>query len=201
MASVTSSPTDSIGLSSPRTICQIVGYVCLIGFLLDLCVLILPPDVLNLQWRIGIIQQVSDRSIIFLFGMALISFGATGRRLLKQISRICLVIGALLLLACPLVIRDAVQLQQQAVNTITSQSSQAQQQIDQAKADPKAVGENVTIEQLQTISQQLTDKANTLMQSARTSSVKTGAGIISNLLVVGLGMLALGRYLMRSRNR
>lgn len=201
MASVTSSNPNSVSSYSPKSICQIVGYACLAGFAIDMLVQILPPHPGDTQWRVGIIQQVADRSIILLFGTALLIFGLSGRALLKQFSRLCLLIGAIFFLLCPLVIADTAKLQTQAISGITAQASQAQAQIDKAKANPSALREGITMEQLQAISQSIPSKTNEATQNARTASIKAGVAIVGNLLVVGVGMVSLGRYGMRSRLR
>jgi hypothetical protein len=201
MASVTSSNPNSVSSYSPKSLCQIVGYACLAGFIIDMLVLMLPPSLGNPQWRVGIIQQVADRSIILLFGTALLIFGLSGRALLKQFSRLCLLVGAIFLLLCPLVIADTAKLQAQAISGITTQASQIQAQIDKAKADPSALGKNVTAEQLQAYAQSIPTKTNEATQNARTTSIKAGVAIVGNLLVVGVGLISLGRYGMRSRLR
>jgi hypothetical protein len=201
MASITSSNSNTVSSYNPKAICQIVGYTCLVGFAIDMLVLALPPDIRNVQWRIGMLQQIADRGIILLFGLALIIFGLSNRRWLKQFSRLSLLVGILFFLVCPLVIADAVKLQQQAVNAITTQASQFRTQIDNARANPSAAGENVTPEALERASQQLTEQTDTLTKNARTTGIKAGVAIVGNLVVVGLGLVSLGRYAMRSRNR
>jgi hypothetical protein len=202
MASVTSSNNPNVVSSySPKSICLIVGYACIAGFLIDMLVLALPPSPTDSQWRVGFVQQVADRSIILLFGAALIIFGLSARNLLKQFSRICLLIGALLFLACPLVIADTVKIQQQAVNGITAKASEIKSQIDQAKANPSALPQNVNLDQLDAYAKTIPEQTDTMVQNARTTSIKAGVAIVGNLVVVGLGMIGLGRYGMQSRAR
>lgn len=202
MASVTSSNPNSVSSYSPKALCQIVGYACLAGFIIDMLVLMLPPSVGNPQWRVGIVQQMADRSIILLFGTALLIFGLSGRLLLKQFSRLCMLVGAIFLLLCALVVVDTAKLQTQAIGQITTQASQIQAQIDKAKADPSVLAnQNVTPEQLQAYAQSIPTQTSTLTQNARTTSIKAGVAIVGNLIVVGIGLISLGRYGMRSRLR
>ncbi|MCY7391002.1 MAG: hypothetical protein LH647_05710, partial [Leptolyngbyaceae cyanobacterium CAN_BIN12] len=56
-------------------LCQIVGLACLAGFMVDIFAITFPPNLGDLQWRIGFMQQISDRSIILLFGLALVMYG------------------------------------------------------------------------------------------------------------------------------
>ncbi len=203
MASISSSPvSNSSGSYGAKGICQIVGFVCLSGFIIDMLVLALPPQLGNVQWRIGIVQQMSDRSIILLLGAALLLFGnIENRRLLKRLSTFCLVTGVVFLLSCLLVVADGLKLQQQAVGNISTQASQLQTQIQSAQSNPSAVGENVTAEDLRRASQLLTTQADTLKQNAKTTVLKTGVASIGNLVIVGLGLVSLGRYGMRLRVR
>lgn len=198
MASI-SSPTPNASYGA-KGICQIVGLVCLAGFIIDMLVLALPPQLGNVEWRIGLIQQMSDRSIILLLGSALLIFGnLDNRRWLKQFSTFCLVVGVAFLLSCLLVIADGLKLQQQAVSNISNQASQLQTQIQNAQSNPSAAGENITAADLQRASQLLNTQADTLKQNAKRTVLKTGAASVSNLIIVGLGLVSLGRYGMRLR--
>lgn len=200
MASITSSSSPgTTGFLSPRVICQIVGYTCLLGFLVDMLVLVFPPSVMNPQWRVGMLQQVGDRSIVLLFGIALVIAGLNSRRWLKQLSRLSLAIGILYFLFSPLVVADTIRLQQQAVNAITAQATQVQSQINTAKTDPKQLGENVTLADLERASSEVAARVEEAEQSAVTASVKTGVKVVGNLVVLGLGFAGLGRYAMSVR--
>jgi predicted PurR-regulated permease PerM len=203
MASFSSSMSNPTNNTyGAKGICQIVGLVCLTGFVIDMLVLALPPQLGNVQWRLGLAQQMSDRSIILLLGSALLIFGNfDNRRWLKRFSTGCLAVGLAFFLACIVVIADGVTLQQQAVSNISTQASQLQTQIQGAQSDPSAAGENITREDLARASQLLTTQANTLKQNAKQTVFKTGVSSIGNLIVVGLGLVSLGRYGMRSRGR
>jgi hypothetical protein len=198
MASI-SSPTPNAPYGA-KGICQIVGFVCLAGFIIDMLVLALPPQLGNAEWRIGLVQQMSDRSIVLLLGSALLIFGnLDNRRWLKKFSTFCLVTGVIFLLSCLLVIADGLKLQQQALTNISNQASQIQTQIQNAQSNPSAVGENITAADLQRASQLLNTQADTLKQNAKRTVLKTGAASISNLVIVGLGLVSLGRYGMNLR--
>jgi len=201
MASLTSSSSSpsTPGFLSARTICQIVGFTCLLGFIVDVLVLTLPPSLGNPQWRVGVLQQIGDRSIVLLFGMALTLAGINSRRWLKQLSRISLALGVLYFLLSPLVVADTIKLQQQAVNEITVQATQYQSQISTLKADPTRLGANVTVADLERASAEVKTKVTEAEQNAVTTSVKTGVSVVSNLVVIGLGLLGLGRYAMSAR--
>ncbi|MBE9179506.1 hypothetical protein IQ268_13130 [Oculatella sp. LEGE 06141] len=202
MASISSPAPNAAGFYSAKGFCQIVGFVCLAGFIIDVVVLALPPDIGNLQWRAGLMQQVSDRSIVLLLGTALTLFGCIeNRRWLKRLSRVSLIIGVAFVLSSLIVVADSAKLQQQAVSTISNQESQLQTQIQTAQTNPSAVGENVTSQDLQRFSKELTSQANALKSNAKTSALKLATASVGNLVVIGLGMISLGLYGMRLRIR
>jgi predicted PurR-regulated permease PerM len=191
--------TSMVNPNLARTICRIVGFTCLAGFVVDLIALGLPPDPMALEWRVNFLQQLSDRSIILLFGIALVMIGASeSRRLLRQLGLFCLVVGVMFHLACVLVVRDSLVLQQQALNNISNQASQLQTQIQQSSTAPNAPP-NVTPELIQQASQQVSNQAESLKQNARTGITKVGIASIGNLVVVGLGLIGLGRFGMKRR--
>ncbi|MGA7932083.1 MAG: HpsJ family protein [Kovacikia sp.] len=198
MASIsTPTPTGATSYSA-KTICKIVGLVCLSGFVIDIAVLALPPNPASVEWRANFMQQLADRSIIMLLGAALTIFSLNSRRWLKRVSMLSLVLGVIFLLSTLLVIRDSLALQQLAISNISNQASQIQSRIQDAQSKP-AVDSKLTPEQLQQASQQLNLQANTLKQTAKTTFLKTGVSSVGNLAVVGLGMISLGRYGMRLR--
>lgn len=179
---------------NPQSLCCIVGFACLAGFLVDLAVLSFPPSFGNIEWRIGFLQQVSDRSVILLFGLALLLYGTLDlRSWRKPLSLLCMVLGVAFSLSSILVIADGINFQKQAVTTITSQAAQIESQIQKAQTD-STVAPNVTPEQLEQAAQQLKNQANTLKSNAKTSVIKTGVSSVGNLLVVGLALVGLGRY-------
>jgi len=142
-------------------------------------------------------QQVSDRSIILLFGFALILFGVLDfRRLRKQLAMACLILGALFCLSSILVIRDGMTLQQETLKTIANRASQLQTQIDQAQTNPSAAP-NIKPEQLTQLSGALNNQVNALKENARTTSLKTGVSSVGNLIITGLALIGLGQYGVR----
>ncbi|HEY9698662.1 MAG TPA: HpsJ family protein [Trichocoleus sp.] len=200
MASFSTPTSNAANLSTTRGICQIAGLTCLVGFAIDLLVLLLPPELGNAQWRFGVMQQLADRSIVLFFGAALMIFGSLdSRRGLKRLSTLCMATGVAFFLFSLLVITDCLKLREQATNNISAQETQVQTQIRNAQTNPGALSGNVKAEDLQRLSEQLSNQAKTLKESAQTGVVKTGAASIGNLIVVGLGLIGLGRYGMNLR--
>lgn len=197
MASV--SAPNFLGSYSAKSLCRIVGFTCLAGFVIDMVAIGLPPNPLELQWRISFFQQLSDRSIILLFGAALVLYGnVENRRLIQQIALACLIVGILFHISSILVIRDSTVIRQQAIETISKQATQLQTQIEQSKNNP-ANATKVTPEQIQQASKRVTTQAQTLQDNARTGVFKAGLSSIGNLVVVGLGFIGLGRFGLRLR--
>jgi len=179
---------------NPQALCCIVGFACLAGFLVDLAVLSFPPSLGNIEWRIGFLQQVSDRSVILLFGLALLLYGTLDFRTWRRpLSLLCTVLGVAFSLSSILVIADGIAFQRQTVTAITTQAAQIESQIQNAQAD-STVAPNITPEQLAQAAQQLKNQAKTLKSNAQTSVIKTGVASVGNFLVVGLALVGLGRY-------
>lgn len=182
---------------SAKSIFRIVGFTCLVGFLFDVLALGLPPNPMALEWRLSFLEQVGNRSVILLFGAALTMFGIMdGRRLLRQLAILCLVVGVIFHLSCVLMIRDTLTLQQQTLQNISSQAAQLQTQIQQAQDSPE-LPENITPEQIQQASQSVSQQAESLKQNARTGITKAGIASLGNFVVVGLGLISLGRFGLR----
>lgn len=190
------SPSGPVG----RNICLIVGLTCLVGFLVDTLVLGTPPQPFNLQWRIGFLQQAGDRSIILLFAIALLLFSLYAQKQLRRsLGFFCLALGVAFLLSCVLVIRDSLLLQRQALETISLQEEQIQTQIEEAQSGELELSSEVSPEQLQQASQQLSSQATSLKENARQGITKAGVASMGNLTVVGLGMIGLGRLGIKRR--
>ena len=197
----TTSYSDS-NLSSPyvpKSLCQIVGFACLAGFIVDLLVLAVPPNPMSVEWRVSVFQQMSDRSVILLFGIALTLYGSLDNPRVKQpISLASLLLGVFFSLCCVLVIHDGITLQREAINTINKQAAQVQTQIQQAQTNPPP-NLKATPEQLQQASKQVKTQADTLTQTTRITAIKTTFVSVGNLLAVGVGLISLGRYGSRVR--
>jgi propanediol dehydratase small subunit len=100
-----------------------------------------------------------------------------------------------------LVVKDTLSLRQLALSNINAQETQVQNEIRNAQSDPSALGENITLEDLQRASQTLSGQATVAKQAAQTTVLKTGITSVINLVAIGLGLIALGRYGMSTRQR
>lgn len=178
-----------------KNISLIVGLTCLLGFLVDTLVLSTPPDPLSLEWRVNLLQQMGDRSIILFFAVALLMYAFFDQHRLKRtLGFACLMLGVAFMLSCVLIIRDSLILQSETLQNISNREQYVQSQIDEARnGNTDNLPASLTAEQLKQASQQLSNQASTLKQNARQSITKTGVASMGNLIAVGLGMLGLGR--------
>ncbi|ESA34072.1 hypothetical protein N836_18965 [Leptolyngbya sp. Heron Island J] len=185
--------------SAGKNICLVVGLTCLLGFLVDTLVLSTPPDPLSLEWRVNLLQQMGDRSIILLFAVALLMYAFFDQRRLKRpLGFVSLVLGVAFMLSCVLVIRDSLILQSETLQNISNRQQYVQSQIDEVRnGNTDNLTANLTADQLQQASQQLANQASTLKQDARHDITKAGVASMGNLIAVGLGMLGLGRLGIR----
>lgn len=191
-SSTTSKPVSGY---SAKNICRIVGLVCAIGFIFDMLILLLPPELGNVTWRIGFVQQFANRSIIFLFGMALLTFSGIGisKGRVMFVSRLSMVTGIGFFLVSFLAIADSIQLQKQALENISSRETEIQTQIREAQNNLENLREGVTEEDLRNIAQRLTTEAETRRTAARRTAVKSAVSNVGNLILVGAGLIGLGR--------
>ena len=182
-----------------KNICLVVGVTCLLGFLVDTLVLSTPPDPFSLQWRVNLLQQMGDGSIILLFAAALLMYACFDQRRLKRpLGFVCLVLGVAFMLSCVLVIRDSLILQSETLQNISNRQQYVQSQIEGVRnGDTESFAATLTTEQLQQASQQLANETLTLKQNARQGITKAGVASMGNLIAVGIGMLGLGRLGIR----
>lgn len=180
-----------------KNICLTVGLTCIAGFIVDLLVLGTPPDPFALEWRISFLQQAGDRSIVFFFGVALLLYSVfQERRLKRPLSLFCLALGVAFLLASLLIIRDSLILKDQAFRNISSQEEQLQTRIEESRSSGELPPE-ISPDQLQQASQEITTRAEEAKQSTSQGITKAGMSSLGNLCVVGLGLIGLGRTGMK----
>lgn len=185
--------------SPGQSLCLVVGLACIAGFIIDTTIMGLPPQPLNIQWRIGFLQQVGDRSVVLLFGLALLTFGVLdNRKLGKSLALLCLMIGAAFSLSGMLVLRDSLKFQDLALNNISSQEAQVRSQIESAQSNPQAISPDLTPEILNQASAELTQRVEIAKQAAKAEVLKRGAAGVGNLIVTGLALIGLGRFGLRA---
>lgn len=186
-------------LSNPgAAICKIVGNACLAGFLVDIVVLAFPPRLGSLEWRVGFLQQLGDRSVILLFAIALLMYGSmASRRARKQLGLISLIVGFMFQMGCILAIHDGISLQRQAVSNIDNQASTIQTQIEKAQQNPGSLPQNISPDDLKKATASIEQREALLKKAAKSQVMRTGFASVGNLSVIGFALIALGRYSSR----
>ncbi|MBW4459926.1 MAG: hypothetical protein KME47_06755 [Nodosilinea sp. WJT8-NPBG4] len=179
---------------SASTIFFVVGLACIVGFVMNLMAIAIPPDPMALEWRVGFMQQVSGRGILFFLGLAMSVYGSLNRPgLSRSLALICLVIGILFALSGVLVIRDGLVLQNQAVRNIEGEATEIRSQLLTAQDNPNLPAE-VTPERIKTALVQVETQAQALLENARGQTTKSMMSMLSTQVVIGVGLLALGRF-------
>jgi hypothetical protein len=144
-------------------------------------------------WRASLLQQMGDRSIVLLIGLALLIYGFwENSRLRKPFSYAALAVGVAFLLSSILVIHDGLVLQTQTIDRIGQEATQLQTQVEQSRTNPEITA-NATPDDFAQALQAIDRQAETLKQNAKTSLTKASLSSVSNLVVMGIGLLGLGR--------
>ncbi|MBU6229737.1 MAG: HpsJ family protein [Cyanobacteria bacterium REEB459] len=182
----------STGAGVGLAIARIVGLICIAGFLADLLGLVLPMGS-GALWRFGVLQQTGDRSIVLLFGIALLTYGCWDtpmRR--KPLSYLGLGLGVAYLLTCVLVISDGLKVQTQTVDQIKQRAEQMQTQVEQSRSNPQ-IQAKATPKDFDNALKSIEAQAFTMTENAKNGTVKRSITIASNFLIMGIGFLSLGR--------
>jgi len=186
--------SDSMSNAFPgiKTIARIVGFTCFCGFIVDIIALTFPIGE-GAAWRVGLLQQMGDRSIVLLFGLALILLSFwDNKQLRKPFSYAALGVGVLFLLFCILIIRDSLVLQSLAADRIGQQASELQTQVEQNQTNSE-ITENASPEDFDEALRLIDSRARSMKQNAKTSITRVGITSVGNFIVVGIGLLSLGR--------
>lgn len=179
---------------SVHTIFLIIGLACMAGFVANLLASTVPPDPMALEWRIGFMQQVSGRGILFFLGLAMAVYGSLERpALARLLALLCLVVGILFALSGVIVIRDGLVLQNQAVRNIESEATEIRSQLLTARDNSNLPAE-VTPDRIEEALVQVEAQAQALLENARGQTTKSMMSMLSTQVVVGVGLLALGRF-------
>lgn len=180
------------GGSAGQAIARIVGLICVVGFIVDVLGLILPPGS-GAGWRFGLLQQMSDRSIVLLFGVALLIYGCWESQLRrKPLSYAALGLGVAYLLTCVLVVSDGLKVQSQATTQISQRVEQLQSRVEQSRNNPEITAK-ASPDDFNNALKSIEAQAYAATENTKTSVTKTIIVVASNFLIVGLGLLSLGR--------
>ena len=202
MTSIPSSPfVSSDPRDAARSVFVVIGLACIFGFAFNILTAAMPPDPMALEWRVGLMQQVSGRAILLFLGVAMVLYGILDqRRLAMRLAMVCLLGGILFLLSGVLVIRDGIVLQNQTLGNIDSQLETLQSEIQAAQSSPD-LPDGITPQRLDDELVQIEAQATNFKETARGTTAKSMVAILGSQVVVGLGLLSLGRFgINRSRS-
>ncbi|MBD2109850.1 hypothetical protein H6F49_23155 [Nodosilinea sp. FACHB-13] len=144
-------------------------------------------------WRVGLLQQMGDRSIVLLIGVALLIYSAwENQSLRKMLGFLAMGLGTLFLLICMFVVRESFLLHSQAIDNIGNQVSQLQTQVEAGRSNPEVMA-NATEDDFANALRAIDTQAETLRQNAKTTITRSAIASTSNFAVVGIGLLSLGR--------
>lgn len=185
-------PRHSISFS--QRLAFLIGSTFLLGFIIDILVIGLPPDPLSPQWRLNFLQQVSERSLLLFMGCILLLYSKLEGRLkqLKLLSIACLTTGLLLGLSSLVMIQDTLTLQQQAVATIDTQATELRTRINQGQQNA-ALSQQIPADAFSEALSSVESQAELLKQDAQTGAMKTLISSTGNVLLIGMGLIGIGR--------
>ncbi len=176
-----------------RSLCLIVGLACLLGFLVDVAVIGLPLNLFSLEWRVNFCQQLGDRSILFLAGVALLLYGVSKKReLTKRLSRTCLIIGVVYVFSSVVVIHDSITLKDQTFRELNEQKRELQTTIKESQESGQ-LPSDISQSEAEQVSNSIADRAEVIRRDAGRDIVKVAVASVGNLVAVGLGLIGLSR--------
>jgi predicted PurR-regulated permease PerM len=97
------------------------------------------------------------------------------------------------LLTCVLVVSDGFKVQSQAAANIDQRVEQLQTRIEQSRNNPE-ISAKAKPEDFDNALKSIESQAYTAAENARNSVTKSSIVIASNFLIVGVGLLSLGRF-------
>lgn len=184
---------------NPAGLSRIVGFTCVAGFISDIAVAAMPIAIRSIQWRMNLLQQISDRGIVLLFGLSLLALSYAGKRLWnKRMGLISLIIGVFFLLSCIAFIKDSLSLQKAANTNVDTRATALQAQVQQQSENPQLQGQ-VTPKLIEEATQQINSQAELFKQNVKASTVRVALSALSNLLITGIAFISLGRYCIQTR--
>jgi hypothetical protein len=158
-----------------RGLYRLMGWACIASFVIDTAVLVLLPSpnaITNalpsaLQWRLGVISHLGDRSILLLLGLGLLMIGVLDRpRMRRTLAQLCWVIGIVSMALMILCLVDS-----------TALHHEIQAQLAMPLPDLKVKLDPIVMQ-----------------QTATRQIIKSSTLSLGNLIIVTLGMIGIGRY-------
>lgn len=146
MKATNSSP---ISLIAVRAL-ELVGIIMIVSYVLDLITLLIPPNLMNVQWRLNFTSQAIDRGVIPMVGVVFIlvgvwlyetvtdSSGSSKQNLLKGLSIIfALIVGVFYLGVTPLHAMDTINDRNATMTRIEGEAKRAEDQLQNQLNNPQ----------------------------------------------------------------
>ena len=183
------------------TLALITSIICIVGFGLDMAALSLRPTISSIEWRMGFMQQLGERCIILLFGGTLLCYGlqtmSTG---LKRIACVVCGLGVLPSLSGFFYLHDSVRFRALAIENLTTQRQNFEQQIQQfspeSTTSPELVVDSAQKEKALKL---LRERTQTLKSRTSVRIQKTVTRTFCSLLLTGIGLVTLGQMILRPK--
>jgi len=176
-----------------KNICLVVGLACLLGFLVDALVLSTPFNPTVLEWRINFLQQISDRSILFLVSVALLLYSTFEKRQLRRgLSSVCLIIGVVCLMSSIVVIHDSISFRDKSFRDLNSQERQLQTSIKDSQSSGELPAD-ISASEIRQASKSLSNRAEILRRNTGRDITKVGVASVGNLVALSFGLIGLSR--------
>lgn len=184
------------------TLALLTGIICIIGFSLDIFAISLGANFSSIEWRMGFVQQLGERCIIFLFGASLLCYTlqVSTIRQKHRIAQIYCILGLCICLGCFFYWQDSFRFRNLATGNLDTQSQSLEKQIQelspQSMAHSSLAARQEHKEYAIEILQKNTEK---LAQRATTGLYKTVIRTSVSLLIVGFGLVVMGLITLQSK--
>lgn len=183
------------------TFALITSLICIVGFSLDMVALSLRPTLSSIEWRMGYMQQLGERGIIFLFGVTLLCCCLQPIPVArKQLSWFCCGLGLCISLSGFFYLQDSFRFKSLAIENLNTQRQTLEQQIQQLTPPPTApVAPAVISARKEEALKLLQERTQTLESRANIRIQKTMTRTFCSLILVGTGLFTLGQVTLRSK--
>ena len=184
------------------TLASLTGIICIIGFSLDILAVSLGATFSSIEWRMGFVQQLGERCIIFLFGASLLFYTLQASTIRQKhgIAKIYCTLGLCICLSCFFYWQDGLRFRALATGNLNTQSQGLERQIQEFPS--RSMDQSLSAvrqEQKEYAIKILQENTGKLAQRATTGLYKTVIRTSVSLLVVGFGLVVMGFMTLRPK--
>lgn len=181
-----------------KTSVFIVGLACLIIFFLDVMASALPLALSSVEWRLALLEEITNRAILLIIGSALLLYSAYGNRsFMKKLAVASLLSGIFFHLLCLFTILDTLEVKNQATEAVDNRATQLKIQLEDEQNS--SVGESaLSSKEIEQALFQISNQSESLKRDLNVDIVKVGVLHILKLVVMGLALIFMGRLGLQS---